>query len=169
MSASNRVSSASFGSMFGQWHAMAGRFYRAPGTDSEGRGHRKVNESSTPLHFSRAPASSAINNCPPLIARVLLSAAVAPVALSLSPNALVASSTNIRQRREKLFRILGFPSLPFPRSSIDKHESAVKEQRSASRRISIRDFALNGRTVRGSNGVRDSSFGSFRLRGYVRS
>ena len=145
--------------MFGEWYAVAGRFYRSPATDSEGRGHRKVNESSTPLHFSRAPAPSVINNCPPLIAHVLLS-----LFLFLF---LWMRSSRPRQifakEGKKLFRILGFPSLPFPRLSIDKHESAVKEQR-----ISIRDFALNGRTVRGSNGVRDSSFGSFRLRGYVR-
>ena len=41
--------------------------------------HRKVNENSTPLHFSRASASSAINNCPPLIVHILLS-----LSLSLS-------------------------------------------------------------------------------------
>lgn len=38
---------------------------------SNSEGHRKVNETQAPLHFSRAPCSAAINNYPPLIARIL--------------------------------------------------------------------------------------------------
>lgn len=141
--------------MFCQWYAVAGRFYRAPGTDSEGRGHRKVNESSTPLHFSRAPASSAINNCPRLIAHVLLSAAVAPArSFPFSECARRVLDKYSPKKGKNCSGSSDSRVLPFPRLSIDKHESAVKEQRSASRRISIRDFSLNGRTVRGSKSRR---------------
>ena len=78
--------------------------------------HRKVNENSTPLHFSRASASSAINNCPPLIVHILLSLSLSLSRTSrsmASARLFAASSTNIQQRREKLPRILGCPIFSF--------------------------------------------------------
>lgn len=99
---------------------------------SNSEGHRKVNETRAPLHFSRAPCSSAINNCPPLIAPP------PPPPPSLPSSLWMVSSTNIRPKKGKIAPDLRLPLILHPSLADRQTQVAVKEQH----RISIRDFAL---------------------------